>query len=478
MSTQVSQSLDNAIVVPPTFREKSMTTKESVKGKMSGDGIQYILAQFVDIHGAPKVKQVPVEYFDAMVDDGAGFAGAAVWGLGQGPHSHDLMARADIDTYVPLPWRPNVAIFNCNLYVDNEPYPYCARTNLKRMLRVFAQEGFILNGGFEPEHFLVQRGADATVKIWDPLGIDNLAKPCYDFKGMCQAMDYLQDVIHYGNQMGFDIYQSDHEDANGQYEINFGWTDALRAADRLTLFRMMASQVAAKYGCIATFMAKPFSDKTGSGAHLHFHVADIYSGKNLFPLPTGEPDSKNLGVSKTGLHFLGGLLRHIKAITAVASPTVNCYRRIQSGEYVYSSASGYTWTPAFASYGDNNRTQLFRCPDNTRFEDRSISAAVNPYLLAAVHIAAGLDGIKNEIDPGEPFKGVNLYELSIAERRRTLTLLPQNLNEALQALEEDEVVQDALGPIAGEFLRLKRAEWGEYMRQVTPWEINKFLTMV
>lgn len=453
-------------------------TKESVKGKMRGDGVEFILAQFSDIHGAPKVKQVPVECFDDIVEDGAGFAGAAVWGMGQGPEDHDLMGRADIETYSQLPWKPNVAIFNCNIHVDDEPYPYCPRTNLIRMIDLFEKEGYILNGGFEPEHFLVRRKEDGGIEIWDPLKIDTLAKPCYDFKGMSQAMDYLQDIIRYGNQLQFDIYQSDHEDANGQYEINFGWTNILKAADRLLLFRIITSHVAQKYGCIATYMAKPFSDKTGSGAHWHFHVADAGTGKNLFILNEGEEDWKDVGVSRLAYHFVGGLLKHIKAITAIASPTVNCYRRIQSGEFVYSSTSGYTWTPAYAGYGDNNRTQLFRGPAPNRFEDRSVSSAVNPYLLGAVYIAAGLDGIKNEIDPGDSCAGVSVYEMSFEERRRRgLTLLPQNLLEAIEELEKDELVKDALGPIADEFTKLKKAEWSEYMRHVTPWEINRYLTM-
>ena len=219
---------------------------------------------------------------------GLGLPGAAVWGVGQGPHSHDLMARADVETYQRLPWKENVALFSSNLYVDGEPHPYCPRGNLLRMTKLFADEGYVLNGGFEPEHFLVVRDGSGGIKIWDPAGIDTLSKPCYDFKGMCQAMDYLQDVIRYGNRMGLGIYQSDHEDANGQYEINFGWTNALHASDRLIVFRMMTSQIAAKYGCLATYMAKPFADKTGSGAHLHFHVADAASGKNLFPLEPGD----------------------------------------------------------------------------------------------------------------------------------------------------------------------------------------------
>lgn len=457
-----------------TINEK----REQVRAQLREQGIEFILAQFVDIHGAPKVKQVPVDSFDGLVDDGAGFAGAAVWGMGLGPESHDLMARTDLGTYTQLPWQLNVALACCDLYVDNEPWPYCPRTNLKRMLGHLAEKGFTLNGGYEPEHFLVEQDENG-IKPWDPLKIDTLAKPCYDFKGMSQSMEYLQDISRYGNQMGFGVYQSDHEDANGQYEVNFDWSDAVKSSDRLIHFRMMTGQIAQKYGAIATYVAKPFEDKTGSGAHLHFHLADVKTGKNIFPLEDGQADWKGLGISKTALHYIGGLLKHVRAITAVASPQINCYRRIQSGEFVYSSDSGYTWTPSFASYGDNNRTQLYRCPSPNRFEDRSPSSMVNPYLLMAVQIAAGLDGIENEIDPGDAIIGENIWNLSIeARKEKGMILLPQNLLEAVEELEADDVVKQGLGPIADEYIKLKKAEWGEYMRHVTPWEIQRTLTML
>ncbi len=453
--------------------------REQVRKKLEDQGIEFLLAQFIDIHGSPKVKQVPVECFDDIVGAGAGFAGAAVWGMGQGPESHDLMARADLDTFCQLPWKQNVAIASCNIYVDGAPWPYCPRTNLIRMMDLFASEGYLLNGGFEPEHFLVEKGTDGNIRAWDPQGIDVLSKPCYDFKGMSQTMDYLQDIIRFGNQMGFGIYQSDHEDANGQYEINFGWTNALHTADRLVRFRMLAGQTAAKYGATATFLAKPFDDKTGSGAHLHFHVADTHNQENLFPAGSAAEDIKGLGLSETAIYYIGGLLKHIGALTAISSPIVNCYRRIQSGEFVYSSASGYTWTPSFASYGDNNRTQLYRCPDKTRVEDRSPFAMVNPYLFMAAHMAAGLDGIKNKIDPGDPIIGENVWNLSYDQRReRGMLMLPQNLLEAIEALEKDEVVKSGLGPIADEYIKLKKNEWGEFMKHVTPWEVNRYLTLL
>ena len=452
--------------------------REKVRSQLTEQGIEFILACFVDINGSPKVKQVPVNCFDDIVDDGAGFAGAAVWGMGQGPEGHDMMARADLNTLVQLPWKPNVALVNGDLFVDDNPWPFCCRTNLKRMMTLFAAEGYALNGGFEPEHFLVQKNADGSLTHWDPLRIDRLDKPCYDFRGMCQSMDYLQDVIRYGNAMGFEIYQSDHEDANGQYEINFGWSDALTSADRLVRFRMVAGQVANTYGATATFMAKPFEGRTGSAAHFHFHVADAETGENLFPL-NGGTDRKGLGLSDTAIYYVGGLLKHIRAITAISSPNINCYRRIQSGEFVYSSSSGYTWTPSFASYGDNNRTQLFRCPTPNRFEDRSPSAMVNPYLLMAAQIAAGLDGIKNKIDPGDAILGENVWNLSVEQRKaRGMILLPQNLLEAVEALEKDEVIRSGLGPIADEYIKMKKAEWGLFMKHVTPWEVDRYLTFV
>lgn len=454
-----------------------MSKKEQVRAELHDKGIEFIMAQFVDIDGCPKVKLVPLDSFDDIAGSGAGFAGAAVWGMGLGPESHDLMARADLDTFTQLPWRTNVALVSCDLFVDGQPWGFCPRTNLKRMLKRLAGKNMILNGGFEPEHFLVERDENG-LKPWDPNGIDTLTKPCYDFKGLCQSMNYLQDITRYGNAMGFGIYQSDHEDANGQYEINYGWTHATGAADQLIRFRMMSGQVAQEYGAIATYVAKPFANKTGSGAHFHFHVADKETGDNLFPLPKGGEDWKGLGMSETAMYYIGGLLKHIRALTALSSPQINCYRRIQSGEFVYSSDSGHTWTPSFASYGDNNRTHLLRSPAPNRFEDRSPSSMVNPYLYLAAHIAAGLDGIENKIDPGEAIKDKNVWDLSFEEREEYgMIRLPQNLLEAVEELEGDEVVKEGLGPIADEYIRLKKAEWGTFMRHVTSWEIDRTLTM-
>ena len=451
-----------------------MATREDIRRRMQEDRVEYLLTQFVDIHGAPKVKMVPASHLDDVIDDGAGFAGAAVPGLGQGPHSHDMMARVDLDTYNAVPWREGVASFSSDLFVDDEPHPYCSRQNLKRVLGEARAAGYTFHVGIEPEHFLVTRNDDGSIEVWDPNKVDDLGKPCYDFKGISNVMGYLQDLMDGMASIGWDVYQSDHEDANGQYEVNFVFSDALTTADRYTFFKMMTSQFAQKYGAIATHMAKPFTDRTGNGGHIHYHLADAETGKNLF---VDENDPRGLGTSELGYHFIGGILEHAPALAAVMSPTVNCYKRLQVGEGLRSSASGFNWTPAFISYGDNNRTQMIRTAGPGNLEDRTISAACNPYLAFAAYVAAGMDGIARKLDPGEPNTG-NLYELGLQEiGRRGIQLLPQTLHEALSELRKDEVVKDGLGVIYDEFVELKEAEWAEYHAQVSQWEIDRYLTL-
>lgn len=445
----------------------------SLEGQFQNDGIAYLLIQFVDIHGAPKVKLVPASTLRAAVESGAGFAGGAVWGMGQGPHSHDLQARADLDSYTPLPYEPGVARFASDLYVDDAPHPYCPRVNLKRVLHRAKELGYTFNVGMEPEFFLVTRNADGTISGWDPHRVDDLRKPCYDFKGMSGALDFLRAMNDALLALDWGVYQSDHEDANYQFEINFKYADALTTADRLTFFRMLTGQIAQRYGAIATFMAKPFAGRTGSAAHAHYHLADARSGKNLF---VDESDPRGLGLSKLAYQFLGGVLRHAPALCAVTSPTVNCYKRLQVGAALTGVRSGFTWVPAFITYGDNNRTQMLRIPEPGHVEDRTVSAACNPYLALAAYLAAGLDGIARDLDPGEPNLG-NLYEQGLeGMAARGVKTLPQSLPEALGHFEADEVIRESLGPIAGEFLRLKRDEWREYHAQVESWEIQRYLT--
>jgi len=450
------------------------TAVQRLCARIEKDGVRYLLVQFVDIHGSAKVKMVPARCVKDVVSSGAGFAGGAVWGMGHGAHSHDLMGRADPDSYTLLPWEPGVARLAADIYVDGEMHSYCPRVVLKRVLAQLSDMGYILNVGIEPEFFLVKKQSDGTIVIADDRGIDNLTKPCYDFKGINQHMGFLRELNDMVDQLGWGNYQTDHEDANGQYELNYEYSDALTSADRHTFIKMLTSQLADKYGLIATHMAKPFANRTGSGAHFHFSMADAKTGENVF---VDKSDPK-LGQSKLAYHFVGGLLKHARALCALTSPTVNCYKRIQVGPALVGSSSGFTWTPAFIAYGDNNRTLMLRCPAPGRFEDRTISAAANPYLALAGMVTAGLDGIRNEIDPGEPFIGVNMYSMSMDEiAAKGIKTLPQSLPEALEELKRDEVLLEGLGSITDEFIRLKEGEWREYHRIVSQWEVVRYLTL-
>ena len=330
--------------------------------------------------------------------------------------------------------------------------------------------------GVEAEHFLVQRRPDGSIAPFDPDGVDTMAKPCYDFKSLSGSMGYLRTLVGYLERLGWEPYASDHEDANAQFELNWKYADAVTTADRLTFYKMMTSQVAKRFGAIATHMPKPFARLTGSGCHFHISLWDLERRTNLF---VGTEDRRGLGLSTLGYQFLAGVMAHARALAAVVAPTVNDYKRLSVGEFLTGATSGFTWTPAFISYGDNNRTQMFRVPEPGRFECRLVSGSVNPYLGMAAFIAAGLDGIRRKLDPGEPNTGRNMYTLTLGEvNERGVGLIPQSLPEAIAAFEADPVIQDALGAeLAAEFVKVKRREWIDYHSAVSPWEIDRYLTL-
>jgi glutamine synthetase len=449
--------------------------RESIARRLAEDGVSYMLAQWVDIHGTPRCKGVPASALDQFLGGSAGFAGAATVGMGQGPHDHDLIGMPDLATYTLVPWEKGLARFACDMKVDGEPWLYCSRTVLRRQIDRLAGVGYSMNVGVEPEHMLVTRAPNGSIAPFDPSDSDTLQKPCYDFKGLAANLGYLRTLVGYLEQLGWEPYASDHEDATAQFEINWKYADALETADRYTFFKMMTNQVAQRYGAIATHMPKPFSHLTGNGSHFHFSLWD--GDTNVF-LDASDP--RGLGQSELAYHFLGGLLAHARALSALIAPTVNCYKRLSVGAYLTGARSGFTWTPAFITYGDNNRTQMFRTPEPGRFECRVVSGAVNPYLGMAGFIAAGLDGIERGLDPGDPQIGRNMYDTPLEEARREgLRFLPQTLSEALDEFERDEVVQGALGPeLAAEFLRIKRTEWVRYHNDVSPWEVGEYLTLL
>ncbi|MDH4260027.1 MAG: type III glutamate--ammonia ligase [Gammaproteobacteria bacterium] len=429
--------------------------------------IRYVLAQFVDIHGAAKAKAVPVEHYDMILGDGAGFAGFALWGFGMGPHGPDYMGVGDPETLVALPWMPGFARVVCDGHVRGKPYPYCSRVALKNQLKRLEPKGLTMFAGIEPEFMLLKRNADRSLAPFDDT--DTLDKPCYDYKGLSRASPILDEISTSLRVVGVDAFQIDHEDGNGQFEVNFTYADVLKTADDFMLFKMAASEIARKHGVIATFMPKPFSNRTGSGAHFHISIGDKKT-PNLFYDKT---DKRGLKLSTMGYQFLAGILTHARALTAICAPTINSYKRLVVGR----SLSGATWAPAYITYGDNNRTACVRIPGG-RIEMRLPDGAANPYLAGAAILAAGLDGIERRLDPGEPLNE-NLYEFSEKElKRRKIGLLPQNLGEAIDALEADEVVRAGIGlDLAKEFVSVKRMEWMEYCRHVSSWETDRYLEM-
>jgi glutamine synthetase len=442
-------------------------TPDQAKRFFKENDIRYVLAQFVDLHGAAKAKAVPVEHYDMVVGDGAGFAGFAVWGLGMGPHGPDFMGVGDPETISPILWMPGFARMACDGHVHGKPYAFCSRVAAKRQLQRFTDRGYTLMTGIEPEFMLLRKDAAGCLQLFD--GTDDLEKPCYDYKGLSRASAILDDLSKYLRGVGIDVYQIDHEDANGQFEINFTYADALKTADNIIYFKMAASEIARAHNAIATFMPKPFSNRTGTGAHFHISIGTSEQ-KNAF---YDETDKRGLGLSQLGYWFLGGLLAHAPALAAVCAPTVNSYKRLVVGR----SLSGATWAPAYIAYGNNNRTACVRIPFG-RIEMRLPDGSMNPYLATAAIAAAGLDGIDRKLDPGEPLN-VNLYEWSEAQiRERGIGLLPQSLKEAVDALEADSVVKQGLGvELADEFIKLKRMEWIEYSRHVSEWETKRYLEM-
>jgi glutamine synthetase len=443
---------------------------EEVRKIAKGRGVEFFFAQFVDMYGRPSAKLVPAENLDDLANDGAGFAGFAAGEIGQLPSDPDIAAIPDLDSLTLIPWQQNLARFACDVTVEGEPWPYCPRTILRNQLARAKELGYDFKIGLELEYFLIQRREDGSIEIADSQ--DTLEKPCYDMAGLTRRYDFLTTVSKYCNELGWGNYANDHEDANGQFEQNFLYDDALVSCDRAIFFRYMVHTLAEKHGMIATFMPKPFTQLTGNGCHFHMSLWD--GDTNLF---LEENDPRGLGLSETAYHFIGGLKKHARAYSAVTAPTVNSYKRLKVG----STTSGATWSPVWISYGYNNRTQMLRIPGPGRIEDRTIDGSTNPYLAATAVLAAGLDGIEQGLDAGEP-NSENLYSVPIDELRgRGLQTLPSNLYEATQELERDDVLRSALGRARGEdyadyFIRVKREEWNRYHEQVTPWEITEYLT--
>jgi glutamine synthetase len=440
-----------------------MKTLAEAKKFIKENGVKYVLAQFVDIHGVAKVKSVPADHLEDILTNGAGFAGGAIWGMGIEPNGPDYMAVGELGTLSLVPWQPGYARIICDGHVNGKPYEYDSRVVLKRQIDRLAKNGWTLYTGLEPEFSLLRMDENGAIHPYDPT--DKLQKPCYDYKGITRHAPFLEKLTESLRSIGMDVYQIDHEDANGQFELNYTYTDCLTSCDHFVFFKMAAAEIANEMGLVCSFMPKPFANRPGNGMHMHLSIGD--GKRNLF---ADKADPKGLELSPMAYHFLGGLLAHAPALTALCAPTINSYKRLVVGR----SLTGATWAPAYISYGDNNRSTMVRVPKG-RLELRLPDGSCNPYLATAAVIAAGLDVIYRKLDPGTP-RNVNLYDWSEAQLQEAgIGLLPQNLNAALDALDADTVIKDALGPVADEFLTLKRMEWLEYMRHVSDCEIKQYL---
>ncbi|MBA2517412.1 MAG: type III glutamate--ammonia ligase [Solirubrobacterales bacterium] len=449
------------------------STADEAREWIAGNGIEFLFAQFVDMHGKPSAKLVPAHCIDDLLEEGAGFAGFAAGDIGQRPHDPDMSAIPDVSTLTPLPWRPEVARFACDVQVEGEAWPYCPRTILRRQVERARKLGYEFKIGIELEYFLVRRRDDGSIELADPL--DTLAKPCYDMRALTRNLDFVGQVARNIDALGWENYATDHEDANGQFEQNFDFADVLTTCDRAIFFRYMVEAMAQERGLIATFMPKPFSHLTGNGCHMHMSL--WRDGENVFAADPAQ-DPRGMGLSETAYHFVGGLKEHAKAYIGLTAPTVTSYKRLVTG-----SRSGATWAPVFISYGFNNRTQMLRIPAAGRIEDRTVDGSCNPYLGATAILAAGLDGIERGLDPGEPTTDLNLHEIDDAQRAELgIEVLPGTLMDAMRELERDEVMREALGPCAREdyvdyFVRIKQQEFREAHEQITQWELDRYLQL-
>jgi len=440
-------------------------TKEELVAK----GVKYCIGAYVDIHGVPKGKVVPISHFDDFAAGSELYTGYALDGLGQSPNDDEIASVPDLDRGIQLPWQKEVVWFPADNTFHGEPYLLNTRTLLKKVLGEAAAKGYQFNLGIECEVYFLKMVGDDRLEVENT--DDNLAKAAYDVKRFLDSYPMIDEIASAIDELGWGLYSFDHEDGHGQFEFDFGYSDALTMCDRYVFFRYMAKKIAAKYGLIATFMPKPFADKTGNGAHFNMSLGSLATGENLFK-QVDRSDRHGLGLSELGYQFTAGILKHGPALCAAWAPTVNSYKRlVRRGLMGY-----YSWAPVFNSFGTNNRTNSVRVPmAGGRVESRNADSACNPYLAATLALAAGLEGIENKLDPGAP-RSENLYEYNDAQLAELgVQSLPRSLGEAIEAFNDDPFIEQVLGAgLKNEFVKYKSEEWEEYNLTVTPWEIKKY----
>ncbi|MGB3177487.1 MAG: type III glutamate--ammonia ligase [Albidovulum sp.] len=417
------------------------------------NGIKYFMITYTDLFGGQRAKLVPAEAITDMQKDGAGFAGFATW-LDLTPAHPDMLAVPDPESVIQLPWKPEVAWLASDCVMEDEDVAQAPRNVLRKLIAEAATEGMHVKTGIEAEFFLLTPDGQ---QISDPY--DTAAKPCYDQQAVMRRYEVIKEICDAMLQLGWGAYQNDHEDANGQFEMNWNFDDALSTADKHSFFKFMTKSIAEKHGFRATFMPKPVEGLTGNGCHAHISVWDKSGKTNVFA-----DNSKELGLSDKGRAFLGGIMKHASALAAITNPTVNSYKRINAPRTI----SGATWAPNSVTWTGNNRTHMVRVPGPGRFELRLPDGAVNPYLLQAVIIAAGLDGVRTNADPGKRWD-IDMY--AEGHKVKGAPKLPLNLLDALREYDKDKSLKSAMGDeFSSAYLKLKHQEWNSYVSHFTQWE--------
>ncbi|MCA1284863.1 type III glutamate--ammonia ligase [Salipiger bermudensis] len=420
-------------------------------------GVKYFMISFTDLFGGQRAKLVPAQAIADMAEEGAGFAGFATW-LDMTPAHPDMLAVPDPETVIQLPWKPEVAWVAANCVMEGAEVEQAPRNVLRKLIREAEAEGLRVKTGVEAEFFLLTPEGTA---ISDEA--DTAAKPCYDQQAVMRRYDVIAEICDYMLELGWGPYQNDHEDANGQFEMNWEFDDALVTADRHSFFKFMVKSVAEKHGLRATFMPKPIEGLTGNGCHAHISVWDTSGTTNAFAGDAGGQIGE-VGLSEQGGHFLGGIMKHAEALAAITNPTVNSYKRINAPRTV----SGATWAPNTVTWTGNNRTHMVRVPGPGRFELRLPDGAANPYLLQAVIIAAGLSGIRSKADPGPR------YDIDMYAEGHTVTdapRLPLNMLDAIRGFDADDALKEMLGAaFSASFIKKKREEWDSFVSHFSNWE--------
>ena len=425
-------------------------------------GVKYFMISYTDLFGGQRAKLVPTQAIADMQEEGAGFAGFATW-LDFTPAHPDMLAVPDPNSVIQLPWKPEVAWVAANCVMDSKYVAQAPRNVLRRLIDQAAADGMHVKTGIEAEFFLLSPDGSQISDEYD-----TAATPCYDQQAVMRRYAVIKEICDYMLELGWGPYQNDHEDANGQFEMNWEFDDTLATADKHSFFKFMTKSVAEKHGFRATFMPKPVEGLTGNGCHAHISVWDAPGSKaktNVFATtPSTDSQTSELGLSEKGRHFLGGIMKHASAFAAITNPTVNSYKRINAPR----TMSGATWAPNSVTWTGNNRTHMVRVPGPGRFELRLADGATNPYLLQAVIIAAGLSGVKSEADPGKRYD-IDMY--AQGHTVRGVPKLPLNMLDALRTYDKDKGLKEAMGKEFSEaYLKLKMEEWNSFVSHFSSWE--------